>query len=409
MKRECRLIPWRDGIRGRFALLAAIVGLTVTPMARADCDGCVVAAIHELKVEMIRQFAELKNHLSAEIKTLRQSGAQVEKDSLRARQDIGFMLPTGGCESATAAAAAGPARDRAEAYLRAFNHLRRPEKTGTAASKAMVETYLTDYCAPEDVGVRGCTQASARPNAPFLAETLLSGSGVGSAPDSTRPNSYLPEVLSFNPDRVLDARRFIDNLVDPYPLDDLPKDLQGTPQGMAFWMRKKVYEGQLSVARYTLNHALALRVPSTALRGWLERVWRESKADEHLAALRAQLPERISYAELLKTEVDRRYASPSWYAGIAGSPEAAVLRELAYMAALQINLTYLRFRQGERMELLLAEQVASGMDAHRRGPLLAELAAANRLVNPGSTGSIGVTGNSTSGTVTPPSSLSPAP
>lgn len=117
MKRECRLIPWRDGIRGRFALLAAIVGLTVTPMARADCDGCVVAAIHELKVEMIRQFAELKNHLSAEIKTLRQSGAQVEKDSLRARQDIGFMLPTGGCESATAAAAAGPARDRAEAYL----------------------------------------------------------------------------------------------------------------------------------------------------------------------------------------------------------------------------------------------------------------------------------------------------
>ena len=256
------------------------------------------------------------------------------------------------------------------------------------------------------IGVRGCTQASTRPNAPFLAETLLSGSGVGSAPDPTRPNSYLPEVLSFNPDRVLDARRFIDNLVDPYPLDDLPKDLQGTPQGMAFWMRKKVYEGRLSVARHALNHALALRVPSAALRGWLEWVWRESKADEHLAALQAQLPEQISYAELLKTEVDRRYASPSWYAGIAGNPEAAVLRELAYMAALQLNLTYLRFRQGERLELLLAEQVATGADAHQRGPLLAELAAANRLVNPGSTGA---TGHSAPAVTTPSSPDSPTP
>lgn len=403
MKREHRPIPWRDSVRGRLALLVAVVGLAVAPMARAACDGCVVAAIRELKAEMVRQFAELKNHLSAEIKTLRQSGAQVEKDSLRAQQDIGFMLPTGGCETATVGAAAGPARDRTEAYLRAFNHRRRPEKTGTAASQAMVEAHLADYCAPEDLGVRGCTQASARPNAPFLAETLLSGSGVGSAPDPTRPNSYLPEVLSFNADRVLDARRFIDNLVDPYPLDDLPEDLRGTPQGMAFWMRKKVYEGRLSVARYVLNHALALRVPSAALRGWLERVWREAKADEHLAASRAQLPEQISYAELLKTEVDRRYASPSWYAGIAGSPEAAVLRELAYMTALQLNLTYLRFRQGERLELLLAEQVASGADAHRRGPLLAELAAANRLVNPGATD------RSAPAAATPPPSQSPAP
>ena len=163
----------------------------------------------------------------------------------------------------------------------------------------------------------------------------------------------------------------------------MPKNLQGTPQGMAFWMRKKVYEGQLSVARYVLNHALALRAPSAALRGWLERVWQEAKADEHLAALRAQLPEQISYAELLKTEVDRRYASPSWHAGVAGSPEAAVLRELAYMAALQLNLSYLRFRQGERLELLLAEQVAASAEDNRRGPWLAELAAANRLVNPG--------------------------
>jgi hypothetical protein len=107
---------------------------------------------------------------------------------------------------------------------------------------------------------------------------------------------------------------------------------------------------------------------------------------------------------LLKTEVDRRYASPSWYAGIAGSPEAAVLRELAYMAALQLNLTYLRFRQGERLELLLAEQVAASADTDRRGPLLAELASANRLVNPGP-----VSANDPSAPAVDPSPPSPPP
>lgn len=115
--------------------------------------------------------------------------------------------------------------------------------------------------------------------------------GVGSAPDPTRPNSHSPQTfLSFNP-----IGRWTpgdSSITDPYPLDDLPPDLQGTPQGMAFWMRKKVYEGQLSVARYVLNHALALRVPAAALRGWLEQVWQEAKADEHQAAVLAELPSR---------------------------------------------------------------------------------------------------------------------
>jgi hypothetical protein len=66
----------------------------------------------------------------------------------------------------------------------------------------------------------------------------------------------------------------------------------------------------------------------------------------------------------------------------------------------------LRFRQGERLELLLAEQVATGADAHQRGPLLAELAAANRLVNPGSTGA---TGHSAPAVTTPSSPDSPTP
>ncbi len=390
---------WLGGLGVTFTLW-----LNLSPALYAVCDQCVVAAIADHKITMIQQFMELKIHLTEEfselkkqltreIKTVRQSLAQVEKDSLRVQQDIDFMLPSGGCETATAGAAVGASRDRVESYVRAFNHHRREEADATAASVAMIAQQLERYCAPEDKGRGGCTEASEQPNAPFLLETLLSGSGIGDDVDPQEINTYLPEVLSFDEQRVTDARRFIENAVDPYPLTDLPSELQGTPQGTAFWMRKKVYESKLGFARHSLNHALAMRTPSAALRGWLEDVWAESKTDEHKAALLAELPDNISYLELLKTEVDRRYASPTWYAGIASNPAAAVLREMAYMQALQLNLDFQRLRQGERLELLLARLVLDSTEQSGRDDLQAELAAAEQLVSPDSTSGDSSTSN----------------
>lgn len=366
---------WRRAL----ALSISLGGLAFPVPSSAICDGCVVAAIEQHKFEMIRQFSSLKDFLGEQFKTVRQSIAQVEKDSLRARADIGFMLPVRSCETATGAATAGPARDRAEAYHRAFNHLRRQEITGTAASVAMLKAQIESYCNAEDVGSHGCTQAGKRPDAPFQTETLYSGSGLGDTAEATQPNTFMAEMLSFNDDRILDARRFIDNATDPYPIDDLPKELRETPQGKMFWLRRKLLEGRLSASRYSMNHALAWRMPAAALKGWLLQVWQESKASEHLAELVAALPENISYLELLKTEVDRRFASPTWYAGIAGNNEAAVLREIAYMQALGLNLNYLQLRQGERMEHLLARANISEAQADRKA-LQEERAAALNLV-----------------------------
>lgn len=368
------LRPWRAACGIGLLLLSS-------GPARAACDMCVVGAINAHRAAMIHEFAKLREHLSSEIKTVRQSMAQVEKDSLRAQADIGYQLPAGSCESATAGDRAGPARDRAEAYHRAFNHLRRPERTGSAASQALFAAHVEHYCSAEDVGSRGCAQPSRRPDAPFHTETLLSGSGLGEKADPTQPHTFLPEVLSFDDDRITDARRFIDNATDPFPIDDVDPELRETPQGRAFWLHRKLYEGRLSASRYSFNHALAWRVPAAALKGWLLQVWKESKADEHRAELIAQLPEHLSYLELLKTEVDRRYASPAWYAGIAGNHAAANLREIAYMQTLALNLGYLQLRQGERIELLLARLNVAGAHAQERAALQTERAAAVNLVN----------------------------
>lgn len=382
----------RSKLNARFrrASIALVVGIgLISPAAvRADCDGCVVAAVNAHKEAMIRQFQQMKEFLGEQFKTVRQSIAQVEKDALRAQADIGFMLPSQSCETATAAAAAGPARDRAESYHRAFNHLRRPERTGAAASAAMFAAQVERYCSAEDVGSHGCTQASTRPDAPFQTETLYSGSGLGDAAEPTQPGTFLPEVASFDDDRMVDARRFIDNATDPYPLDDLPKELRETPQGKMYWIRRKLYEGRLSASRYSLNHALAWRTPAAALKGWLLQVWQESKATEHRDELIAALPENLSYLELLKTEVDRRFASPAWYAGIASNPQAAVTRELAYMQALALNLHYLQLRQGERIEHLLARANIGDAQQERRS-LQEERAAAINLVQSSGTASAG--------------------
>lgn len=379
-------------------LMALGWGLSITPGHAYTCDGCVVAAIQSHKAAMIQALWELRQHISKEIKTVRQSVAQVEKDSLRAQADIAYRLPSGSCETATAGAGAGPARDRTEAYHRAFNHLRRPELTGSAASAAMFAAQVESYCNAEDVGSHGCTQAGTRPDAPFQTETLYSGSGLGDAAEPTSPNTFLPEILSFNDERITDARRFIDNATDPYPLDDLPKELRETPQGKSFWLRRKLYEGKLSAARYSLNHALAWRVPAAALKGWLLQVWQESKASEHLAELTAALPENISYLELLKTEVDRRYASSTWYAGIAGDNAESVLRQLAYMQAFALNLSYLQLRQGERIEHLLA-RLTIGDARQEREALQEERAAAVNLVKT----------NATAGSSAPTTPATPTP
>ncbi|MEI2808202.1 MAG: hypothetical protein V9G18_20345, partial [Albidovulum sp.] len=359
------------------------IGLLAPPSpARADCDGCVVAAVNAHKEEMIRQFTLLKNLLLEQFKTVRQSIAQVEKDSLRARADLAFRPPARACETATAGGAAGPARDRAEAYHRALNHLRRAELTGAAAGEAMVKTQVERYCSAEDAGSRGCAQASGRPDAQFQTETLYSGSGLGAGADPTRPNTFLPEVLSFDDDRIADARRLIDNAADPYPTDDLPKALRETPQGKTFWIRRKLYEGRLSASRYSLNHALALRMPAAGLKAWLLQIWQESRATEHKNELIAALPANISYLETLKAAVDSRFAMPSWYAGVAGNNADANLRELAYMQALGLNFQYLLLRQGERIEGLLARANIGDAHQNERVALREERAAAINLVKP---------------------------
>lgn len=391
----------------RVAFFAAVAGLSVSSLpARAACDGCVVAAVNAHKTEMVKQFMDLKTFLAEQIKTLRQSMAQVEKDSLRARADIAYRLPARACETATGGGAAGPARDRAEAYHRAFNHLRRPELTGAAAGAAMVKAQTESYCNAEDAGSRGCARAGPRPDAQFQTESLLMGSGLGTKAEATQPNTFLPEVLSFDDERVADARRMIDNATDPYPLDDLPKELRETPQGKGYWIRRKLYEGKLSASRFSMNHALAWRVPAAAIKGWLLQVWQESKAAEHKDELVAALPENLSYLELLKTMVDSRFAAPSWYAGVAGNNEAANLRELAYMGALALNLQYLQLRQGERVEHLLA-RANIGDAAKERDALQQERAAATNLVK--ATATATGPGGLTPPPTTPPPTSTPAP
>ncbi len=381
--------PVRVGV-----LIASLMLGLASPAVHALCDACVVAAIREHKFEMVSQFKQLKEAIASGFKTVRQSIAQVEKDSLRAQADIGYRLPARGCETATAGAAAGPARDRAASYHRAFNHLRRSERTGSAASAAMIKAQVESYCNAEDVGSHGCTQASSRPDAPFQTETLLSGSGLGDQAEATQPGTFLPEVLSFDDDRITDARRFIDNAVDPFPIDDLPQALRETPQGQTYWIRRKLYEGRVAAARYSLNHALAWRMPAAALKGWLLQIWQESKATDHRDELIAALPEHLSYLEMLNTMVDSRFALPSWYAGIASNNEAANLRELAYMHALGLNLQYLQLRQGERIEYLLARATLSDAQPARHA-LQEERAAAINLVKARTTSTTGATGTQT--------------
>ena len=215
---------------------------------------------------------------------------------------------------------------------------------------------MASHCNAEDVGSHGCTQASPRPDAPFQTETLLSGSGLGDHAEATQPGTFLPEVLSFDDERITDARRFIDNAVDPYPLDDLPQNC-GKPQGQTYWIRRKLYEGRLAAARYSLESRPGLADAG----GGAERLAAPNLArvrHDHRDALIATLPEHISYLEMLKTLVDSRFAQPTWYAGTPATTKRPICANSATMQAPALHFQY-QLRWGERIEYLLARATLS--------------------------------------------------
>lgn len=200
--------------------------------------------------------------------------------------------------------------------------------TAAAISK-IYDDHVSKYCSQQDAQLGRCSGPvdPSMQNADVRADAMLNTS-------------------SYSPAQIDAARALVSNIANPIPTQNIPKNWEKTPQGKAFVAGQYIEQSRASVAANSLNRAIAMRTPVAGL-GSSAML---NKAD-------------VSELELMESQVRGRFESPGWYKMLAGFSIENLLREMNKMQAFKIWMDHKSFQQMERVETVLATQLA--MDVKR--------------------------------------------
>ncbi|MFB9033492.1 hypothetical protein QT207_019375 [Xanthomonas euvesicatoria] len=137
------------------------------------------------------------------------------------------------------------------------------------------------------------------------------------------------------------AKALVANIVNPIPTQNIPTKWENTAQGRAFVSGQLLEQARTSVAANSLNQAVAARtrIPGLGSAAMLNR------AD-------------VSEREMMEAQVRGRFESPDWYKMLAAMSTENLLRELNKQSAFGLWMDYREFSQMERIESLLATDLA---------------------------------------------------
>ena len=204
------------------------------------------------------------------------------------------------------------------------NYLKQEE---LLADKNIVAEHHRYSCQPEEKRLGFCTNLA---NVNDLSSTSLYGAKI------------------LKPDTAANAAalRYVRNVVNPKPLPLLHtaqmfKDqARGvlTQQGQEYLASKYQQQALFSMVQQSFAHSLQ------------ERQARELQAQESQSY--------TSQLKLLEQEATRRFQNPDWHLELDSKPLEAVLKEIGHMYAVDLALKMRDSQRLERMEGLLATQLA---------------------------------------------------
>lgn len=198
----------------------------------------------------------------------------------------------------------------------------------SAAVGKIYDDHVDKYCSQQDVDLGRCS----RPVDPSMQNADVRA-------DATLNTS------SYTPDQITAARAFVNNVANPIPTQNIPKDWEKTPQGKTFVAGQYIEQARASVAANSLNAAVAARTPIQGL-GSAAML---NKAD-------------VSQLELIESQVRGRFESPAWYKMVAGLGMENMLREVVKIMALQTSMDFDNYKKTERIEAVLATQLAISVE-----------------------------------------------
>jgi hypothetical protein len=282
-----------------------------------------------------RLYAEIEKQTAA-MRTFAQGNAAVQSqmymEKARADAQTRYEPSPRQCYEAVGGAGAGIAGAGAAQASRNYNASFASRTLFTPNTSAAVgkiyDDHVDKYCSQQDADLGRCS----RPVDPSMQNADVRA-------DATFNTS------SYTPDQIAAAQAFVNNVVNPMPTQNIPRNWETTSQGKTFVAGQYIEQARASVAANSLNAAVAARTPIQGL-GTAAML---NKAD-------------VSEQELIESQVRGRFESPAWYKMVAGLSMENMLREVVKIRALQAWMDLKNYRQNERIESVLATQLSISVE-----------------------------------------------
>jgi hypothetical protein len=165
-------------------------------------------------------------------------------------------------------------------------------------------------------------------------------------------------------EELSEAERLLETVASPSPPPELAPEQLGTPAGRAYEARRRDHETRQALYQSVLSRRLADRAPSVeGLGDWARGKWEDMGGTGEAPGL---VDGRLSQDALFWYLTNMRLGSANWHEQeLSSLPEAGLLRELASMKAVEIEL--LR-RQNEKLDALSSLVAAMALDGLDGGP-----------------------------------------
>lgn len=176
------------------------------------------------------------------------------------------------------------------------------------------------------------------------------------------PEMFFPTDNKLSSDYLSNARFMITNIVDPFPTYKLPEKFKNEGDRLGYEAQRKVKYSRLSMPVVALSRVVSAYAPTIELGDWSEAM-HERMGDEDPKGIDDE--GRISVMEYIDTQVDMRFANNDWISGsegIHGKSQTGLLREIAMMESIGMEMQKRQMRNLQMATALLAQSVAMDVD-----------------------------------------------
>lgn len=238
------------------------------------------------------------------------------------------------CELLAQAQQTGSAGDNARVMAKTMTTAQNRRNLYTvdapAAAKAVLDDYKTNYCSAADQERGRCTA---------VGNVLMQGA-------ATRADTLLTPAANYtySAEESAAAAAFITMATNPVPAETLPKALEQSPAGERFILEQMNASAQLSVAQHSL---------------WQIKSAKDAPTSPNGNANAAGYSGALSLVGLMKKFSDDKFGNPQYDVKLSGMNENGLLRELNLQTAYSNWVDYQTYLQNDRIEALLATQLAA--------------------------------------------------